>query len=59
MNPNNASNQLTFAMYMLKGNNPKLAAEYYMKAKDLSKNVIYNEELEKLTYKILTEENKK
>ncbi len=55
LNSNNPNYQLVFALYCLKGNNPKLAAEYYLKVKDLSKNTIYNEELEKLTYKMIQE----
>ncbi|MFI5142366.1 MAG: hypothetical protein ACHQII_08425, partial [Bacteroidia bacterium] len=47
INPNNAGYNALFAIYLLKGNNPKLAKEYYLKAKSLNKSV-FNRELERV-----------
>ena len=47
INPNNAGYNVIFALYLLKGNNLKLAKEYYMNAKKLNKYVL-NMELERV-----------
>jgi len=51
INPNQPDYLLIYSMYFLKGGNPELASKFYIQAKEFSNNVIYNKELEEMTYK--------
>lgn len=53
--PDNPTYLLIYSIYLLRSGNSDLAIEIYLRAKDLSKNLIYNEELETLAYQKIME----
>jgi len=59
ISPNNPGYLVIYAMYFLRGGNPELASKFYLQAKEYSKNEAFNQELEELTYRKLTGQNKK